>query len=42
VDTALKPPLDIVPASEGRKVLANSYYRVAPFAMVILISDNLP
>jgi hypothetical protein len=39
VDTALKSPLDIVPAGEGRKMSANTLYRLAPFAMFILISS---
>jgi isoamylase len=39
VNTALKSPLDIVPSSEGRRVPVNSYYRVAPFATVVLISE---
>jgi glycogen operon protein len=40
VDTALKSPLDIVTASEGRKVPASSFYRLAPFAMMILASEE--
>jgi glycogen operon protein len=40
VNTALKSPLDIVPADEGRKTPANSFYRVAPFAMVILMTED--
>jgi glycogen operon protein len=40
VDTALKSPMDIVAAGEGPRVAANSPYRVAPFATVVLISEE--
>src|SRR5262249_31313001 len=40
VDTALNSPLDIVAAGEGPRVAATSAYPVAPFAAVVLISDE--
>jgi len=39
VDTALAPPLDIVPESEGPRVADGSRYIIAPLAVVVLISE---
>ena len=40
VDTALKSPSDIVAAGDGPRVAASSACRVAPFATVVLISEQ--
>jgi glycogen operon protein len=40
VDTALAPPLDIVEEAEGIKLTANTAYSLAPFALLILISER--
>ena len=40
VDTALATPLDIVKQSEGPKVVDDSVYPVAPFSMVVLVSEE--
>jgi glycogen operon protein len=39
VDTALASPLDIVELDQGPHVLENSTYLVAPYSLVVLISD---
>jgi glycogen operon protein len=40
VDTALASPLDIVGLDEGPRVPALSIYQVAPFSLVVLISEG--
>jgi glycogen operon protein len=40
VDTALASPLDIVETEEGPRVPFGSVYLVAPFALVVLISEG--
>ena len=39
VDTALASPQDILPEEEGPRVAANRIYPLAPFALVVLITD---
>jgi glycogen operon protein len=39
VDTGLAPPEDIVPPDEGLQVAPDSFYRVAPYGMIVLISE---
>jgi glycogen operon protein len=39
VDTALPSPQDIVGLDEGPRVAPESLYSVAPFAMIVLISE---
>lgn len=39
VDTALASPLDIVPENEGPHVAPGSTYIVAPYSMIVLISE---
>ncbi len=39
VDTALASPLDVVPEEEGHQVPVGTLYPVAPFALVVLVSE---
>jgi glycogen operon protein len=39
VDTALPSPQDIVPLDEGPRVLPGSIYVVAPYSLVVLVSE---
>ena len=39
VDTALRAPADIVEPGQGPRVPAGSAYVLAPFSMLILISE---
>jgi glycogen operon protein len=40
VDTALASPLDVVGPDEGPVVAAGAPYRVSPFSLLVLISEN--
>ena len=40
IDTALASPLDIVKPAEGPVVAAGMPYRVAPFSLLVLISER--
>jgi glycogen operon protein len=40
VDTAQPSPLDIVEEEEGPRVRANTVYLVAPFALVVMVSEG--
>lgn len=42
VDTALASPLDIVGLDEGPQVNSGESYLVAPFSMIVLISESRP
>jgi glycogen operon protein len=39
VDTALAPPLDIVPEAQGLQVPAQSIYSVAGYGMIVLVTE---
>jgi glycogen operon protein len=40
VDTALEPPLEIVPEEQGPQVPAQSTYQVAPFSLIVLVTET--
>jgi glycogen operon protein len=40
VDTGLPSPDDILPLEEGPRVLPNESYTLAPFSMIVLISEE--
>jgi isoamylase len=40
IDTAMAPPLDIVGLDEGPEVLAGFAYAVAPYSVVVMISEG--
>jgi len=39
VDTALAPPLDIVPEEQAPQVAAQSIYAVGPFSLIVLVTE---
>jgi hypothetical protein len=40
MDTALPSPLDVVGLDEGPQVVPQALYPVAPYAMLVLISEG--
>lgn len=40
IDTALPPPLDVVPRDEGPVIADGSRYTVAPFSLLVLIGER--
>jgi len=40
IDTALASPLDIVTPQEAPRVPAGTLYTVAPFSLVVLVSES--